>query len=232
MCNLGQENEIDVIVALQPIAGFGAKPLTAQEMEFAQSGKDYENNLLIDSHKKYDAYTKNLEKLDSCNVSLNLRDIFDNESSPIYWDQGHVSDKGNNIIAKLLQKEIIQIFPNDLPQSTQSNENKDLNDSVTPIQFRYLFSNYKTPIMINSIFSFENNILNIVNEPKKIIDKPEKIIFETQSKIFNNEKISIEIEISKNNLESKTLQFKTINHTNNSNIPNVTYFIKIFKSTD
>ena len=230
MCKLGQENEIDVIVALQPIAGFGAKPLTAQEMEFAQSGKDYENNLLIDSHKKYDAYTKNLEKLDSCNVSLNLRDIFDNESSPIYWDQGHVSDKGNNIIAKLLQKEIIQIFPNDLPQSTQSNENKDLNDSVTPIQFRYLFSNYKTPIMINSIFSFENNILNIVNEPKKIIDKPEKIIFETQSKIFNNEKISIEIEISKNNLESKTLQFKTINHTNNSNIPNVTYFIKILKN--
>ena len=232
MCKLGQENEIDVMVALQPIAGFSAKPLTAQEMEFAKNGKDYENNLLIDSYKKYDAYTKNLEKLDSCKVSLNLRDIFDNETSPIYWDQGHVSDKGNNIIAKSLQKEITQLFPNDLPKFTQSRENKDLNDSGTQIQMRYLFSNYKTPIMINSIFSFEKNMPDIVNEPKIIVDKSEKIIFETQSKIFNNEKISIEIEISKKNFETKTLQITTINHTNNSTIPNVTYFLKILKNDE
>ena len=34
----------DVIIMLQPIAGFGNKPLTLQEMEFADDGRDYNNN--------------------------------------------------------------------------------------------------------------------------------------------------------------------------------------------
>ena len=99
MCELGKENGVDVMVILQPIAGFGNKPLTLQEMEFAEDGRDYNNNLLINSYESYEGYTKNLEKLNSCGMSVNLRGVFDNESAPIYWDQGHVSDKGNLIIA-------------------------------------------------------------------------------------------------------------------------------------
>tara|TARA_Y100000590_G_scaffold23573_1_gene26985 strand:+ start:4896 stop:6449 length:1554 start_codon:yes stop_codon:yes gene_type:complete len=233
MCELGMENEIDVMVVLQPVAGFGNKPLTEQETEFAKNGKDYGNNLLINSYKIYEEYTKNLEKLDTCTISLNLRDVFDNESSPIYWDQGHISDKGNSLIAKSLQEKLIQLLPNNLPKLVQSKEIKELNGYEDQMQLRYLFSNYKTPVMINSIFSFEKNVQNVVDETTKIaIDKPKIMIFETQSKIYNDDEISIKIEIVKNNLQMKTLQITTLNHTNDSDIPNVTYFLKILKNDD
>ena len=225
ICELGKENGTDVMIVLQPIAGFGNKSLTQQEMEFVENGKDYDNNLLINSYEKYGEYTKNLEKLDNCDMTLNLRDIFDNETTPIYWDQGHVSDKGNNLITKSLQEKIIQLLPDNLPKSVQKSNIVEFDKSNTQIQILYLFSNYKTPVMINNIFSFENNVQNVVEQTKPIK-------FETQSKIYNDDKISIKIEILNNNLETKTLEIKTINHTNNSNIPNVTYFLKILKNNE
>ena len=224
ICELGEENGVDVMVVLQPIAGFGNKPLTQQEMEFAGNGKDYNDNLLINSYEIYDEYSKNLKKLDTCKSTQNLRNVFDNESSPIYWDQGHVSDKGNYLIAKVLKEKIIQLLPNDLPKSVQSVEIKEFNNFETGIQIRYLFSNYKTPIMINSIFSFGNNEPNVVDRSE--------VVFATQSKIYNDDEISIEVKILKNNLQTKTMQIKTVNHTDESNIPNVTYFLKILKNNE
>ena len=226
MCELGKENGVDVMVVLQPIAGFGNKPLTLQEMEFADDGRDYNNNLLINSYERYEGYTKNLEKLNSCGMSVNLRGVFDNESAPVYWDQGHVSDKGNNLIAKALQEKIIQLLPKNLPESIQTEENYEMKDLQTETQIRHLLSNYKTPMMINKIFSFENIEKNIVNEQKKTI-------FETQSKIYNEEEISISIEVLRENDDiTKLLKIKTINHTDNFNIPNVTYFLKIIKDNE
>ena len=230
MCELGKENGVDVIVVLQPIAGFGNKPLTQQEMEFAENGKDYNDNLLINSYEKYDEYSKNLEKLDACKANLNLRDVFDNESSPIYWDQGHVSDKGNNLIAKSLKEKIVQFLPNDLPKSVQGIEIKEFNDSEAEMLVRYLFSNYKTPVMINSIFSFGNNEQNIFDKSQK--ENKSEVVLVTQSKVYNDEEISIEIKISKHNLQTKTLEIKTVNNTDGSNIPNVTYFLKILKNNE
>ena len=227
MCKLGKENGIDVMVVLQPLAGFGNKSLTKQEIELSKSGKDYDNNPLINSYKKYEEYTKNLEKLDNCDMSMNLRNVFDEESSAIYWDQGHVSDKGNELIANALQEKLIQLLPENLPKSVQIKEVSNINNSQTEVQIRHLLSNYKTPVMVNSIFSFEKTDRNIVDEPKTII-------FETQSKIYNDEKISIIIEIlrDKDNAQEKTLTIKTVNNVNNSNIPNVTYFLKILKNNE
>ena len=233
MCELGKENGVDVIVVLQPIAGFGNKPLTQQEMEFAENGKDYNDNLLINSYERYDQYSKNLEKLDACKANLNLRDVFDIESSPIYWDQGHVSDKGNNLIAKSLKEKIVQFLPNDLPKSVQGIEIKEFNDSEAEMLVRYLFSNYKTPVMINSIFSFGNNEQNIFDRSEEVDDTESgEVTLVTQSKIYNDEDISIEIKILNHNLQTKTLEIKTVNHTDESNIPNVTYFLKILKNDE
>lgn len=225
MCELGKENGVDVMIVLQPIAGFGNKSLTQQEIEFVGEGEDYNNNLLTKSYERYEEYTKNLEKLDNCKLSLNLRGIFDDQTDPIYWDQGHVSDKGNNIIAKLLKEKIMQSLPENLPKSVQSLDIEKSDNSNTEIQIRHLFSNYKTPVMINSIFSFEKNIQNTIDETKKIK-------FETQSKIYNDDKISIKIEVLNNNLQTKTLEIKTVNDTDNANIPNVTYFLKILKNDE
>jgi|TARA_B110000263_G_scaffold56194_1_gene47737 lysophospholipase L1-like esterase len=225
MCELGRQNGIDVMIVLQPIAGFGNKSLTKQEIEISKSGTDYDNNPLINSYKKYDEYEKNLEKLNNCQMSVNLRNVFDDESSPIYWDQGHVSDKGNNLIAKALQEKIIQLLPDSLPKSVQINEINEKSNTQTEMQIRFLLSNYKTPLMFNSIFSFEKIVPNVVDEPKNMI-------FETQSKIYNEEKISIVIEVlrDKDNPQIKLLEIKTVNNNTNYNISNVTYFLKILEN--
>ena len=196
MCKLGKESGMDVMVVLQPIAGFGDKVLTKQEIEFSETGRDYENNLLINSYGKYQKYTKNLENLDSCEMSVNLRGVFDNESVPIYWDQGHVSDKGNNLIAKALQEKIIQLLPKNLPESIQSKQEYETENSQTETQIRYLLSSYKTPIMINNIFSFGNIEKKFV---ESVIDEQKKTIFETQSKVYNENEISIIIEVLREN---------------------------------
>ena len=109
VCKFGQENNFDVIIALQPIAGFGNKVLTKQELKYAQTGKDYTNTPLIKSSSIYQNYAKNLSEIKTCTKTLDIRDTFDTETGPIYWDQGHVSDKGNYIVANSLFSTVYSI---------------------------------------------------------------------------------------------------------------------------
>ena len=109
MCKLGNENNFDVIIALQPIAGFGNKVLTKQESKYAQSGLDYNKSPLSESFSVYQDYGKKLEGVNSCVKTVDLRNVFDAESEPIYWDEAHVSDRGNNIVGKSLNTVIFPI---------------------------------------------------------------------------------------------------------------------------
>jgi lysophospholipase L1-like esterase len=110
ICEFGKANDFDVIVTLQPIAGFGNKVLTNQESKYAQTGEDYTSNLLIESSSIYQNYAKNLSEITACTKTFDIRNAFDTETGPIYWDQGHVSDKGNSIIAKSLSNTIFYII--------------------------------------------------------------------------------------------------------------------------
>ena len=109
ICEFSKENDFDVIITLQPIAGFGNKVLTNQELKYAQTGEDYANKPLIESSSIYQNYAKNLSEITTCTKTFDTRNIFDTETGPIYWDQGHVSDKGNSIIAKSLLNAIFSI---------------------------------------------------------------------------------------------------------------------------
>ena len=40
ICKFGKENDFDTIITLQPIAGFGNKVLTKQELKYAHTGED------------------------------------------------------------------------------------------------------------------------------------------------------------------------------------------------
>ena len=102
ICEFGKANDFDVILLLQPIAGFGNKVLTDQELKYAQTGEDYTSDLLIESSSIYQNYAKNLSEITTCTKTFDIRNIFDSETEPIYWDQGHVSDRGNSIVAKSL----------------------------------------------------------------------------------------------------------------------------------
>jgi len=110
ICTFGKENDFDVIISLQPIAGFGNKALTKQELKYAETGEDYTNNPLIESSSTYQDYAKNLTEIKTCTKTFDIRDVFDTEIGPIYWDQGHVSDRGNSIVAKSLFNVVFSII--------------------------------------------------------------------------------------------------------------------------
>jgi len=123
ICEFGKENNFDVIVTLQPIAGFGNKYLTNQELEYAQNGEDYTNNLLIESSPIYQNYAKNLSEITTCTKTLDIRNVFDAETGPIYWDQGHISDRGNSIVAKSLASTVFSVTSKNHGFSTFETEN-------------------------------------------------------------------------------------------------------------
>jgi len=123
ICKFGQENDFDVIVTLQPIAGFGNKVLTKQELKYANTGEDYSNNPLIESLSVYQDYAKNLSEVKTCTKTYDLRSVFDSETGPIYWDQGHVSDKGNSIVAKSLFNAVFPIVSENYGFSIFETEN-------------------------------------------------------------------------------------------------------------
>jgi len=110
MCELGKKNNFDVIITLQPIAGFGNKILTEQELKYVENGVDYNKNPLIESFSTYQDYAKSLQEIETCANIIDLTGVFDTEAGPIYWDEAHVSDRGNNIIAKSLNNVIFPII--------------------------------------------------------------------------------------------------------------------------
>ena len=110
ICELGKENNFDVIITLQPMAGFGNKNLTKQELKYVEDGLDYNKNPLIESFSRYQDYANYLQKVKMCTKVIDLRGVFDAEVGPIYWDEAHVSDKGNNIVAKSLTNTIFPII--------------------------------------------------------------------------------------------------------------------------
>ena len=237
ICNLGQKNNFDVIISLQPIAGFGEKNLSPRELDYSQIGKDYYGNPLIDSIGLYNKYADNLDNLQEC-VGIDLRSVFDNESIPIYWDQGHVSDNGNQIVANSLNSIISQVIPFEIT-SNNVTDKIDIN-SYDNIRFEnpifLLISNYKTPVMLTEIFSFNQfsqnqNILELENSdiPKSHLN----FIYETQPIAYDAYEIAVKVELSsiKNEkFNNKQFTFTTLNKNDNSKFSNVTYFITIIQN--
>jgi len=123
ICKFSKENDFDVIITLQPIAGFGNKVLTKQELKYAEIGEDYTNNPLIKSSSTYQDYAKNLTEIKTCTKTFDIRDVFDTETGPIYWDQGHVSDRGNSIVAKSLFNIVFSIVSENYGFSIFETEN-------------------------------------------------------------------------------------------------------------
>ena len=236
ICQIGKKNNFDVIIALQPIAGFGNKILSEQELTYSKFGTNYNGIPLINSLSEYEKYASKLNDLENCTSIINLRTIFDNESFPVYWDQGHVSDKGNSIIARALYDEILEFIPEDHQSEISSIDDidKKINNDFEN-QIRYLLSNYKTSLMVSSIFSFDSPIemfdADIEDTSKEdYVVEMKELIFETQSKTYNDDEISIMIEIlSKGTDDITKLKIVTKNNTDNSLIENVTYFLKIYE---
>ena len=154
VCDIGEEKNFDVVIILQPIAGFGNKVLTEQEADYASTGTDYKNNLLVNNLSLYDEIAGKLSMLNSCTLTVDMRNAFDNYIEPIYWDQGHVSDKGNLVIAELIFKKILILIEEDdiqqIPSTYQISERAVEKELGFEENIRNLISYYKTPIMLSN----------------------------------------------------------------------------------
>jgi|TARA_B110000014_G_scaffold204841_1_gene155170 hypothetical protein len=230
MCELGKQNNFSVMITLQPIAGFGGKSLTQEELSYIQNGKDYKNNPLIDSSNHYEMFANNLQKLQNCTNEIDLRSVFDNESESVYIDEAHVSDKGNSIVAKSLIPHILSNIPEKLIQHQSIKMNTPKEDSDKYLEFEYifvnLFSNFEERLLLTSFSIFKNS--DFTQEPIKF----ETITTKTQSQFEENNEISIIIEILSQNefTNNKIIKITTMDEADDSIIHNVTYLMTITKN--
>jgi len=180
-CEFGKENNFDIIIVLQPIAGFGSKKLTQQESEYVKAGKSYSEKPLIESLPVYQDYAKNLSEIKICAKTIDLRDVFDNETDTIYFDQGHVYDQGNVIVTKSLYNEIIPII----------SKNKEFNIFETEKEFASVTT---------SMYHGREIVVNVELLPSTEIDN-KKIKINTYDKTSekNVQNVTYFLSISKNN---------------------------------
>jgi lysophospholipase L1-like esterase len=158
ICEFGKKNDFDVIITLQPIAGFGNKILTKQELEYAQTGTDYNNSPLIESLSVYQDYAKKLSEIKTCTGTFDLRGVYDTEVGPIYWDEAHVSDIGNSIIAKSLNTTIFPIVSKNYELGTFENKKDAVKTSLL------VYDNREIVVEVELLPSneFENKKIQII----------------------------------------------------------------------
>ena len=144
------ENNINMVIGLQPIAGFGNKILTEKETYNAINAVDKFDNKLYSKISQYDEYEDNLSILPEQCLGENFRGVFDNIKSEVYWDEGHLNDYGNNLIAEKL----FELYVQDADLQNFQNisigiENEQIIDDI-PITIQDMLSNYKTPNFIKN----------------------------------------------------------------------------------
>ena len=105
MCSLSKENEIKSVIMIQPILGTGNKTFSIEEEKWLE--RPYEKTYL----ETLESFAQNLKNLENkCDKTVDMRNVFDGIKEPLYMDMGHVTDRGNEIIAKKIHDEIYPII--------------------------------------------------------------------------------------------------------------------------
>jgi lysophospholipase L1-like esterase len=97
VCKWSDSKNIKVIITLQPALGTGNKTLYADEIVTAKSN---ESQMLIKAINELESPLNKLSNI--CFETYDLRGAFDEVKSPIFWDNQHMNDLGNEIIAEKL----------------------------------------------------------------------------------------------------------------------------------
>jgi hypothetical protein len=98
VCNFGKEKNFETVIVLQPILGTGDKILTEYEKNYLNA------NGVSHVKKSYDIFAEGLKGLEDCAVTADFRNIFDGNTEFLYYDGAHLSDRGNEIVAKEIMK--------------------------------------------------------------------------------------------------------------------------------
>lgn len=123
ICQVGKEKGYEVIVTIQPILGSSDRELSKQE----------KNKFILWENEKrlvvLEDYANSLNFLeDYCYKTADLRKVFDDINRPIYTDNVHMSDFGNEIVANEFFEISLPIVKNSfLTFSVNFNANRSLN---------------------------------------------------------------------------------------------------------
>ena len=202
MCVLGEIHDFDVIITLQPITGFGNKILTQQETVNSFTGEDHNGFQLITAKSTYDYIGRELLSLqDDCNV-IDLRGIFDDISGPIYWDQGHVSDTANLILAEKFHE-----IANEIIFKKKLNEGK----------FHNVISKYNSPIITSYLLSkigIDIDYTQIKKQDLTTQYKKDGNYFYLKNQLGGSEKILVGKDLSKTDLSKINLRGQDMSGAN------------------
>ena len=199
-CNLADKNNFELIITIQPIAGFGDKILTPQEKINALTGQDHNGYQLLQAKSTYDYIIKEVNQLgknkkqmfgEGACETADLHRIFDDISGPIYWDQGHIMNAGNFILAeKFFDLSMKKIVPS----------------HISDYKFTTIISKYNSIPMISYLLDKLDIGLETFSEPlkKKILDNKKGNYFELKEK-FGIEGILVGKDLRNVNL--KTIDF-------------------------
>ena len=202
MCENGKQNNFDVIITHQPIAGFGNKKLTQQELVNSFTGEDHHGFQLIAAKSTYDYMGRELLSLqDNCNV-VDLRGIFDDINGPIYWDQGHISDTGNLILAEKFHKIITEII---------------FNKKQTESKFHSILSKYNSPAITSYLLSkigIDVDYTQIKKQDLTTHHKKEGNYFYLKNQLGGSENILVGKDLSKADLSKINLTGQDLSGAN------------------
>jgi len=109
ICKLGESENFSTVIVLQPFVGTGNKVLSQDEMAYY---------ILKNNEKRvnvYEYFAQSLNQLNnSCTKTIDFRNIFDGFDEPLYFDEVHVGDKGNMIIANELFTELEDLIKQEI----------------------------------------------------------------------------------------------------------------------
>ena len=93
VCKLGNEKGFETIIIVQPMIDAGKRVLTDYELQMSHDDALHQGILRL--------YVENFTQLNKfCTITADFRGIFDYAQIPIYFDVGHTTILGNQIIAE------------------------------------------------------------------------------------------------------------------------------------
>jgi len=108
ICELGKKNGFDTMITIQPMIGIGQKPYSSAELTMYGDGLRYRPLA-----QNFQGMVDSLKELDkTCIKTADLRDTFENIPQTVYFDQVHMTDFGNEIIAQKLFELSLPIIEN------------------------------------------------------------------------------------------------------------------------
>ena len=100
ICDIGERNNFDVVIILQPIIEITGKKLTDDELK--QYFERSNHRVMLEDYEKMISTV--LRLTENCDRVVDLSNVFFDYDIPIFFDYIHVGETGNKIIAENIQK--------------------------------------------------------------------------------------------------------------------------------